>query len=135
MSLITIIWHVLTFFSLLSFHVWHSTRAKRHSDLGPVEWSGRTEMLDMGNTENVRKNKNEVYWRDDIIFYISINIVIFIKSISAIFIFKARNNKSILITYITQEMKRNSNNQIISIILFHIHKHQRLQRHQWIIWL
>ncbi len=26
-------------------------------DLGPVEWSAQTEMLDMGNTENVRKKK------------------------------------------------------------------------------
>jgi hypothetical protein len=26
-------------------------------ELGPVEWSARTEMLDMGNTENVRKKK------------------------------------------------------------------------------
>jgi len=29
----------------------------RNPDLGTVEWSARTEMLDMGNTENVRKKK------------------------------------------------------------------------------
>ena len=32
----------------------------RNPDLGTVEWSARTEMLDMGNTENVRKKKR---WR------------------------------------------------------------------------